>query len=151
MQEYGYKKNLDDKIQKIKNNVCPEPPKRNLTIREKLSTWFCTFLGTWKWLIIFVIIGTVWKAYNMSFPAFAFDKPPFMLWTMIISEWAIISSIFVQMASNLIMDQLVWTISQIFENSKNQDISLMLLHEKIDIQNKKLDCVLKLIEKRNGD
>jgi uncharacterized membrane protein len=132
-----YKKSLDDKIDSILKETDYEMPKRILTIGEKISNVICTFLGEWSWVICLTFITFGWIIIN-AVPALTFDPYPYGLYTMIISVWALYSTTFLQMSSNLIMEQLIWTLGQISTNSKKHEISLLLLHEKMDLNNELL-------------
>jgi len=142
----GYKCKLDECIDDILNREKDMAPERKLTFGQRVATVVCKFLGEWPYFYI-LIIGTL--IYMYIGQTTKIDPYPFIFFTLLLSEFALIQNLFLQMSSNLIMGQLIWTIDQIFENSKRHDISMMLLHEKSDILNKKIECILEYLKEEN--
>ena len=140
----NYKTTLDEKIEEILKDTSVKMPERKLTPIQKFTDNCCEFFGDWAWFWVLNLI-TILYMYLNSIKAIAWDVYPYQLYTMIISVWALDSNIFVQMSTNRIMEQLIWTISQIFAMVQKILISLMLLHEKVDLNNQKLDCIIQCL------
>ena len=145
MEIKDYKDKLDNSIGSILKKVDKQNPHRHKSRWEKFSDDCCTFFGAWSWFWWLTGISLAWITIN-RIPLLTFDPYPFGLYTMIISIWALYSNVFVQMSTNGIMKQLMWMITQIFEINKRIDVSIMLLHEKYDVVNQKIDYILDYIK-----
>ena len=133
MNNVSYKQVLDEKIQELSSQVNIQPPKQPLTIGQKITDKITSFLGSWNWFNSFTIITILWLGINCIKDIPHFDPYPFMFYTMVISLWAIYGNIFIQMGGNRIMEQLVWDTKQDSEVNKRSELSLLLLHKKVDL------------------
>ena len=135
-----YKEILDEKIRELSCQVNIIPPKQALTIGQKITDKVTSFLGSWCWFNWFTVITIIWLGFN-SIKQVAFDPYPYMLYTMVISLWAIYGNIFIQQGGNRIMEQLIWDTRQDSEVNKRSELSLLLLH-------KKVDCVIEYLKEK---
>jgi uncharacterized membrane protein len=132
MSDKQYKQALDLKIRELSLQVNLQPPQQPLTLGQKITDKVTSFLGSWSWFNWFTAITVIWLVFN-SIKQIAFDPYPYMLYTMVISLWAIYGNIFIQQGGNRIMEQLVWDTKQDSEVNKRSELSLFLLHKKVDL------------------
>lgn len=140
MNEIEYKENLDREIDEFSAKVNTPAITPKLTFTQKITDKICFFVGSWNWFIWLTVI-TIWYMVINSIKHLAFDPYPYQFYTMLISVWALYGNIFIQMGTNRIMEQLLWTTMQDAEVNKDTYLSLVLLHEKTDIINNKLDII----------
>jgi uncharacterized membrane protein len=143
MDDLDYKKQLDKEVNDILKDVNIKPPQRNLTWTQKFSEKCCNFLGNWSWFWVLTLITVSYICIQNFIP---FDPYPYNLYTMIISVWALYSNVFVQMSTNIIMEQLMWIIGQIFDIVQRVYISLLLLHEKVDLIEYQNSCIIEYLK-----
>lgn len=132
MSNKEYKEALDSKIKELSGQVNIPFIHPDLTIGQIITDKVCLFLGSWNWLLWLTVITFAWMGINLI-KSIAFDPYPYMFYTMMISVWALYGNIFIQMGSNRLMEQLLWGMNQDAEVNKRSELSLLLLHQKIDI------------------
>ena len=144
MDDKVYKENLDDRIENLSREVeIPYEPVP-LKLSEKIAEVFTNFLGSWSWFWWFSGITFVWLYFNAN-GIWAFDKPPYLLYTMIISVWAIYGNIWIQQGGNNVLRYIIWILQQLHKSSKKNELSILLLHQKIDLL---FQCVKKPNEEK---
>ena len=84
----------------IVNNLL-HPPKETITRGQSISDKVAQFGGSWKFIILFGIILTVWILFNAIAPkAFGFDPYPFILMNLILSCIAALQAPIIMMSQN---------------------------------------------------
>jgi uncharacterized membrane protein len=132
MSNKEYKEALDAKIKELSGQINIAHIHPDLTLGQRITDKVCLFLGSWNWLLWLTVITFAWMGINLI-KQIAFDPYPYMFYTMMISVWALYGNIFIQMGSNRLMEQLLWGMEQDAEVNKRSELSLLLLHQKIDI------------------
>jgi uncharacterized membrane protein len=77
------------------------PEKENLSFGEKLSDNVAIFGGSWKFIISFFIVLTIWIIFNvMALGVYKFDPYPFILMNLILSCIAALQAPIIMMSQN---------------------------------------------------
>ena len=77
------------------------PPIETLTKGQQISDTVARFGGSWKFIIIFGIILTLWIVYNIAaIGVFKFDPYPFILLNLILSSIAALQAPIIMMSQN---------------------------------------------------
>jgi uncharacterized membrane protein len=77
------------------------PPIETLTSGQKISDNVARFGGSWRFIIIFAVILTLWIIYNvMSTGKWQFDPYPFILMNLILSTIAALQAPIIMMSQN---------------------------------------------------
>lgn len=101
---------LDKLHQIVKNTLAAEeliicnltnPPLETLTKGQKLSDRVAQFGGSWRFIILFGIILTVWIIFNaLAIGVYKFDPYPFILMNLILSCIAALQAPIIMMSQN---------------------------------------------------
>ena len=143
----------------ILNNLL-HPAKDVLTGGQKLSDQVARFGGSWRFIIIFMIILTVWIIYNVKAVGVkAFDPYPFILMNLVLSCVAAMQAPIIMMSQNrqeekdrirAENDYLINMKAELEVRSLHQKMDL-LLEEQIktlfEVQAKQLELLKKLTER----
>lgn len=77
------------------------PENEHLDLGQKISDTVTSFGGSWKFIILFFIILTLWIVFNvLSFGIFKFDPYPFILMNLILSCIAALQAPIIMMSQN---------------------------------------------------
>jgi|GEM_PF-2638462 uncharacterized membrane protein len=140
MNDKTYKEQLDDKIEHLSKEVEIPFEKPTSTWDIVISDWLCDYNGSWSMFWLLTILLIIWVGIN-SIQGYIFDPYPYMLYTLLLSQGALYSNVFVQMSTNRLMRYVLWILQQMYKSSKKTELSILLLHQKIDI-------VLEIIQER---
>src|SRR5438270_882279 len=72
--------------------------KESRSLSQLLADRTSEFFGSWKFIIGYLLLTFLWVAGNMTF--WAFDKPPFILYTFSVSVLAILMSGLILLSGN---------------------------------------------------
>lgn len=136
------------------------PPLETLTQGQKLSDKVAQFGGSWRFIILFGVILTIWIIFNaLALGAWRFDPYPFILMNLILSCIAAMQAPIIMMSQNRQEekdrmrsenDYLINLKAEMQIRSLNQKIDL-LLEEQIktlfETQQKQFDLLKKIHEK----
>ncbi len=93
-------KNTIDAEELIINNLL-NPPIENLTSGQRISDKVAKFGGSWKFIILFGIVLTIWIAFNvLAMGRLKFDPYPFILMNLILSCIAALQAPVIMMSQN---------------------------------------------------
>jgi uncharacterized membrane protein len=93
------KKTIDDEELIIHN--LSHPPTENLTDGQLISDKVALFGGSWKFIISFFIILTIWIIFNaLAIGVYKFDPYPFILMNLILSCIAALQAPIIMMSQN---------------------------------------------------
>lgn len=93
-------KNSIDAEELIIQNLL-HPPIETLTKGQQISDTVARFGGSWRFIIIFGVILTVWIVYNIvAIGIFKFDPYPFILMNLILSTIAALQAPIIMMSQN---------------------------------------------------
>jgi uncharacterized membrane protein len=93
------KKTIDDEELIIHNLT--HPPIENLTQGQKISDKVALFGGSWKFIISFFILLTLWIIFNvLAMGVYKFDPYPFILMNLILSCIAALQAPIIMMSQN---------------------------------------------------
>lgn len=123
-----YIEKLKAQIDRLEKCSPPEKREENLTLGQKISDICCEFLGKWE-CIWFVTISTGLWMYLHPFK----DIFPYCLYTLIISVWALYGNSLLQMYNNRELERDRWHNQQDAETNTRSELSLVILHRKIDL------------------
>jgi uncharacterized membrane protein len=76
------------------------PPSEVITRGQTLSDKVASFGGSWKFIILFGIILTIWILFNSTIHEDAFDPYPFILMNLILSCIAALQAPIIMMSQN---------------------------------------------------
>ena len=77
------------------------PPEETLTKGQEISDKVARFGGSWKFIIIFMVILAVWIVFNvLATGIFKFDPYPFILMNLILSTIAALQAPIIMMSQN---------------------------------------------------
>lgn len=77
------------------------PPHETLTHGQKISDKVARFGGSWRFIILFGVVLTIWIIFNvMAIGAFRFDPYPFILMNLILSCIAALQAPVIMMSQN---------------------------------------------------
>lgn len=104
------KKHLEKLHEIVKNSIEDEelliqnlehPPIENLTQGQKISDKIALFGGSWKFIISFLIVLTIWIIFNVfAVGDYKFDPYPFILMNLILSCIAALQAPIIMMSQN---------------------------------------------------
>ena len=93
------KKSIDDEDIMIQKLLSPD--KENLTIGQKISDNVAEFGGSWKFIIAFFVVLTIWIIFNvLAIGVYKFDPYPFILMNLILSCIAALQAPIIMMSQN---------------------------------------------------
>lgn len=103
------------------------------TFGQKAADTIARFGGSWRFIIIFIFVLTVWILLN-SLPLFFehFDKYPFILLNLALSCLAAIQAPIILMSQNRQSDRDRLKADNEYEINVKAEVEILLLHEKLD-------------------
>ena len=122
------------KAEKLIINNLMNPPEEILTQGQKISDKVAQFGGSWKFIILFMIILTVWIIYNVVAPQGAnFDPYPFILMNLILSCIAALQAPVIMMSQNRKEEQDRKRSENDYMINLKAEMQIRSLHQKIDL------------------
>ncbi len=115
----------------IINNL-KNPEEEIMSKGEKLSDKVASFGGSWKFIILFAIILTLWIIYNVSTKA-AFDPYPFILMNLILSCIAALQAPIIMMSQNRKEEKDRKRAENDYMINLKAEIEIRNLHQKINL------------------
>ena len=116
----------------IVNNLL-HPPKDILTSGQSVSDKVARFGGSWKFIILFSIILTVWIVFNVVAPKkYDFDPYPFILMNLILSCIAAMQAPIIMMSQNRQEEKDRQRAKNDYMINLKSELEVRILHEKID-------------------
>jgi CRP/FNR family cyclic AMP-dependent transcriptional regulator len=113
-------------------NVVKEIEERHNWV-EKGADWVAAFAGSITFLLLHIVVFTVWIAWNQLEPWLSpFDPFPFGLLTTCVSLEAIILSVFVLLSQNRQAEKERVRSDVEYEVNLKAELEIMQLHEKVD-------------------
>jgi uncharacterized membrane protein len=88
------------KAEKLIIHNLTHPQIEKLTKGQKISDKVARFGGSWKFIIIFGVILSVWILFNITLLSFQFDPYPFILMNLILSCIAALQAPIIMMSQN---------------------------------------------------
>ncbi|HTK83140.1 MAG TPA: DUF1003 domain-containing protein [Bacteroidota bacterium] len=115
----------------IKNLV--HPPKEILTPGQSISDKVARFGGSWKFIILFGVVLTVWIVFNAAAIAgFKFDPYPFILMNLILSCIAALQAPVIMMSQNRQEEQDRMRNENDYLINLKAEMEIRSLHQKMD-------------------
>ena len=122
---------LEEKL--IVNNLL-NPPKEIITRGQSISDKVAQFGGSWKFIIIFAIILTVWIFYNSVAPnGLNFDPYPFILMNLILSTIAALQAPIIMMSQNRQEEKDRMRSENDYLINLKAEMEIRSLHQKVDL------------------
>ena len=119
--------------QLIVNNLL-NPPKEVLSRGQALSDKVARFGGSWKFIILFAVILTVWIIFNSSLPEKErFDPYPFILMNLILSCIAALQAPIIMMSQNRQEEKDRMRSENDYLINLKAEMEIRSLHQKIDL------------------
>ena len=126
------KKSIDDEEILIKNLLNPE--KENLTIGQKISDNVAEFGGSWKFIISFFVVLTIWIVFNvLAMGVYKFDPYPFILMNLILSCIAALQAPIIMMSQNRQEEKDRIRSENNYLINLKSEMQIRSLHQKIDV------------------
>ncbi len=117
----------------IVNNLL-NPPKEIITRGQSISDKVAQFGGSWKFIIIFAIVLSVWILYNSVAPnGLNFDPYPFILMNLILSTIAALQAPVIMMSQNRQEEKDRMRSENDYLINLKAEIEIRSLHQKIDL------------------
>lgn len=119
--------------QLIVNNLL-NPPKEVLSRGQEISDKVARFGGSWKFIIIFGVILTVWIIFNETLPEKdRFDPYPFILMNLILSCIAAMQAPIIMMSQNRQEEKDRMRSENDYLINMKAEMEIRSLHQKIDL------------------
>ena len=110
------------------------PPKEIITRGQSISDKVAQFGGSWKFIIIFAIILTVWIFYNSIAPSgLNFDPYPFILMNLILSTIAALQAPIIMMSQNRQEEKDRMRSENDYLINLKAEMEIRSLHQKVDL------------------
>ena len=110
------------------------PPKEIITKGQSISDKVATFGGSWKFIILFGIILTVWILFNSLAPTRNdFDPYPFILMNLVLSCIAALQAPIIMMSQNRKEEKDRMRNENDYLINMKAELELRSLHQKIDL------------------
>jgi uncharacterized membrane protein len=117
----------------ITNNLL-NPPDEILTQGQKISDKVARFGGSWRFIILFMIILTVWIIYNVIAPqGDNFDPYPFILMNLILSCIAALQAPVIMMSQNRKEEKDRMRSENDYMINLKAEMQIRSLHQKMDL------------------
>ena len=117
----------------IINNLL-NPPEEVLTSGQKVSDKVARFGGSWKFIILFMILLTVWIIYNVIAPkGNDFDPYPFILMNLILSCIAALQAPVIMMSQNRKEEKDRMRSENDYMINLKAELQIRSLHQKMDL------------------
>lgn len=146
----------------IINNLL-HPPREIISRGQKLSDKVARFGGSWKFIIVFLIILLLWITYNaVTLKARQFDPYPFILMNLLLSCMAALQAPIIMMSQNRQEEKDRMRSENDFLINLKSEMGIRSLHQKMDlllgdqiktlydIQAKQYKLLQEIQEKLNG-
>ena len=120
-----------------------------MTFGERLADHVASFGGSWKFIILFGVILTVWVASNLVLARAAFDPYPFIFLNLILSMLAALQAPVIMMSQNRqsVKDRL--DAAHDYEVNLKAEIEIMALHDKLDqMRTQEIEAVIRKQEEQ---
>jgi len=116
----------------ISDNVEPEM-EMEFTFAERLSDKIAEFGGSWKFIITFLSIMTIWMALNVWwYHNKGFDPYPFILLNLVLSCVAALQAPIIMMSQNRQEDKDRVRSEHDYQVNLSAELQIRMLHEKLD-------------------
>jgi uncharacterized membrane protein len=115
----------------IINNL-KNPEEEIMSKGDKLSDKVATFGGSWKFIILFMVILTLWIIYNASVKS-AFDPYPFILMNLVLSCIAALQAPIIMMSQNRKEEKDRKRAENDYMINLKAEIEIRNLHQKINL------------------
>jgi len=133
-----------DKFQQIVNDAIKEeelivrnllnPPQEIITRGQKISDKVARFGGSWKFIILFMIVLAGWIVYNVLTPGNdRFDPYPFILMNLILSCIAALQAPIIMMSQNRQEEKDRQRSENDYLINMKAEMEIRSLHQKIDL------------------
>lgn len=110
------------------------PPSETLSRGQKISDKVARFGGSWKFIISFGIILTLWIAFNvMVSNAYQFDRYPFILMNLILSCIAALQAPVIMMSQNRQEEKDRMRSENDYMINLKAEMQIRSLHQKMDL------------------
>lgn len=120
-----------------------------MTFGQRLADHVAAFGGSWKFIILFGLILTVWVVSNLALARAAFDPYPFIFLNLILSMLAALQAPVIMMSQNRqsVKDRL--DAAHDYEVNLKAEIEIMALHEKLDqMRTQQIEAVIRQQEEQ---
>ena len=109
------------------------PPLETLTKGQQISDKVALFGGSWKFIILFGVVLTVWIIFNvLALGVWKFDPYPFILMNLILSTIAALQAPIIMMSQNRQEEKDRERSKKDYMINLKSEMEIRLLHEKID-------------------
>ena len=116
----------------IADNIEPDI-EREYTFAERLSDRIAEFGGSWKFIISFLLMMTIWMALNVFlYHEKGFDPYPFILLNLVLSCLAALQAPIIMMSQNRQEDKDRVRSEHDYQVNLAAELQIRLLHEKLD-------------------
>ena len=110
------------------------PPQEIITRGQKISDKVARFGGSWKFIILFMIVLAAWIVYNILGPGKdRFDPYPFILMNLILSCIAALQAPIIMMSQNRQEEKDRQRIENDYLINMKAEMEIRSLHQKIDL------------------
>ena len=117
------------------------PPLEILSQGQKISDKMALFGGSWRFIILFGIILTLWIIFNsIAIGYYKFDPYPFILMNLILSCIAALQAPIIMMSQNRQEQKDRERAKSDYQINLRAELEIRLLHEKLDYVIQKLDA-----------
>ncbi len=122
------------KEEKLIINNLSNPPDELLSPGQKISDKVARFGGSWKFIILFMIILTIWIIYNVAAPlGDNFDPYPFILMNLILSCIAALQAPVIMMSQNRKEEKDRMRSENDYMINLKSEMQIRSLHQKMDL------------------
>ncbi len=122
------------KEEKLIINNLTNPPAEILTPGQKISDKVARFGGSWKFIIFFMVILTLWIIYNVVAPmGDNFDPYPFILMNLILSCIAALQAPVIMMSQNRKEEKDRMRSENDYMINLKAEMQIRSLHQKMDL------------------
>ena len=122
------------KAEKLIINNLTNPPDEMLTPGQKISDKVARFGGSWKFIILFMIILAAWIAYNILAPqGDHFDPYPFILMNLVLSCIAALQAPVIMMSQNRKEEKDRMRSENDYMINLKAEMQIRSLHQKMDL------------------
>jgi uncharacterized membrane protein len=109
------------------------PEKEIITRGQSISDKVARFGGSWKFIILFGIILTVWIVFNVAFPKDGFDPYPFILMNLVLSCIAALQAPIIMMSQNRQEEKDRMRGENDYMINLKAEMEIRSLHQKMDL------------------
>lgn len=111
-----------------------DPPLELLTVGQKITDKVARFGGSWKFIILFGVVLTLWIAFNaIAIGHFRFDPYPFILMNLILSCIAALQAPVIMMSQNRQEEKDRMRSENDYMINLKAELQIRSLHRKIDL------------------